>query len=529
MSAGPVLAPANRAPHIVMVVDNDVVADARVRKEAESLAAAGYRVTVVGTADEGLAAEERVGDARVVRVPVPRTVLEEMWDRRMRRRQRRLPLVGYRSRRAYQAARLRIQARRCDVEASAGRALARREAGPLGTVRFQLSALGRALNTAGLGAREVIIRGRGIFRQGMNRAARTAWQAWDGFVSRHETGARWRRVNPGLDDFEIAYGPIIDGLEPDVVHAHDVFSIGVGARAVARARLDGRRVAFVYDAHEYVPGLPKHASRAPRYAAAIESLEREYVRDADRIVTVSPVIAEAIKAHYGLDRMPAVVLNAPVTGAARGAGDSPAPSVRSAAGLDQGVPLLVYSGGLKRVRGIDIAVQAMEYLPGVHLAIVCVPHSRVTLAGELRAEAERRGVADRVHFLDPVPADEVVAFLASADVGVHPLLGVFPNHEMALPNKLFEYLHAGLAIVVTDLKELGRFVRRHGLGETFRSGDPADLAANVEKVLANPQPYRRAASDPELRAEYSWEHQAEELVAVYDDLLATYGAARGRA
>ena len=108
-------------------------------------------------------------------------------------------------------------------------------------------------------------------------------------------------------------------------------------------------------------------------------------------------------------------------------------------------------------------------------------------------------MADRVHFLDPVSADEVVAFLASADVGVHPLLGGFPNHEMALPNKLFEYLHAGLAIVVTDLKELGRFVRRHELGETFRSGDPADLAANVEKVLANPQPYRRAASDPELR------------------------------
>jgi hypothetical protein len=47
------------------------------------------------------------------------------------------------------------------------------------------------------------------------------------------------------------------------------------------------------------------------------------------------------------------------------------------------------------VRGIDIAVEAMEYLPGVHLAVVCVPHSGATLAGELRAEAERRGVADR--------------------------------------------------------------------------------------------------------------------------------------
>lgn len=57
---------------------------------------------------------------------------------------------------------------------------------------------------------------------------------------------------------------------------------------MSRARLVGRKVAFVYDAHEFVPGLPKHASRCPRYAAAVESLEREYVHDADRIVTVSP-------------------------------------------------------------------------------------------------------------------------------------------------------------------------------------------------------------------------------------------------
>jgi glycosyltransferase involved in cell wall biosynthesis len=520
---------AKRASHIVMVVDNEVVADTRVRKEAASLADVGYRVTVLGNRGEGTPEEEWINDARIVRVPVPRTVLDEVWDQRQHRRQRRIPLVGYRSRRAYQAARLRLEARRRDVDAKAGRALARREAGHLTGMGFVLGAFGRRLRLASLGATEVTVRGRGLMRHRMNRAAARVWQGWDGFLSRREIGARWRRVNPGLDDFEIAYGPIIDGLEPDVVHAHDVFSIGVGARAVARARLAGRRIAFVYDAHEYVPGLPKHTSRAPRYAAAIESLEREYVRDADRIVTVSPVIAEAIKAHYGLDRVPAVVLNAPVTGAASGVVDSSAPSVRSAAGLDRGVPLLVYSGGLKRVRGIDIAVQAMEYLPAVHLAIVCVPHSRVTLASELRAEAERRGVADRVHFLDPVPADEVVAFLASADVGVHPLLGGFPNHEMALPNKLFEYLHAGLAIVVTDLKELGRFVRGHGLGETFRSGDPADLAANVEKVLANLQHYRRAASDPELRTEYSWEHQAEELVAVYDDLLSTYGAARATA
>jgi glycosyltransferase involved in cell wall biosynthesis len=505
-----------------MVVDNDVVADTRVRKEAASLAGAGYRVTVIGKGGDGLPAEERIGDARLVRVPVPRTVLDELWDQRKRRRQRRIPLVGYRSRRAYQAARLRLEARRRDVEAEAGRALARREAGRLTGAGYELGVFGRRLRLVGLGAWEITVRGRGLIRHRMNLAAARVWQRWDGLLSRRERGARWRRVNPGLDDFEVAYGPVIDRLEPDAIHAQDVFSIGIGARAVSRARLAGRKIGFVYDAHEFVPGLPRHESRSPRYAAAVESLEREYVHDADRIVTVSPVIADAIKSHYGLDRRPVVVLNAPLTGDDRRSTGS----VRSAAGVEPDVALLVYSGGLKRVRGIDIAIQAMRQLPGVHLAVVCVPNVGAPMVNELMRLAEQNGVVDRVHFVDPVPSDEVVGFLATADIGLHPLLAGIPNHEMAMPNKLFEYLHAGLPMVTTDLQELGRFVRLHGLGETFMSGDPTHLAKSVQKVLADPHPYRRAASDPALLAEYSWEHQAEALVTAYDDLLGTQDTPR---
>ena len=65
-----------------MVVDNDVVADTRVRKEAASLADAGYRVTVLGKGEDGLPEEEWVNNARIVRAPVPRTVLDELWDQR---------------------------------------------------------------------------------------------------------------------------------------------------------------------------------------------------------------------------------------------------------------------------------------------------------------------------------------------------------------------------------------------------------------------------------------------------------------
>jgi glycosyltransferase involved in cell wall biosynthesis len=500
-----------------MVVDNDVVIDSRVRKEATSLAGSGYRVTVVGLAGTELPSEERVGDALILRVEVPRVILEEKWDQRKRRRQRRIPLVGYRSRAAYDVARLRIRARRRDVEADAGRALARYEAGELAGFGFRLGAAGRTLRSGGLGTREVVVRARGVMRHRMNRAAGSLWTAWDGLVASQVTAALWRRFTPGMDDFEIAYGPVIDRLEPDVVHAQDVFSIGLAARATARARLAGRAVPLVYDAHEFVPGLARHAGRTPRYAAAIESLEREYIRDAALVLTVGAAVADAIASHYRLDRTPTVVLNTPVLGAAT----RPGPRVRDAAGVDEATALLVYSGGLKQVRGVDVTIRALNHLPSAHLAVVCVPDARTPLVGELRTLAAGEGVAGRVHFVDPVPSDDVVSFLESADVGIQPMLGGIVNHELALPNKLFEYLHAGLPTVVTDLRELGRFVREHGLGETFRSGDPADLAASVEKVLANPEPYRRAAAEPALRAEYSWERQAEALVTAYEELLGT--------
>lgn len=505
-----------RSWHVVMIADNSVVNDTRVRKEAIALTTAGYRVTVIGKAEDGLASEEDLGGAVILRVPVTPAVLEELWDRRMRRRQRRIPLVGYRSRRAYDVARRRIEARRSDVLAAGGRGSTGQEAGLL-TRRRWFGAVGRRLRLTQLAVKELVVRGRGVSRHRMNRAFGAFWQAWDSMISNRERGARWRRVLPWLDDFEVGYGPVIDDLNPDVIHAHDVLSIGVGARAVARARMSGRSVFFVYDAHEFVPGLPKNANRSPRYAAAIEDLEREYIYDADRIVTVSPAIAEAIQSHYGLKRRPTTVLNAPLL-AERQEGSPDYSGVRAVAGVPRETPLLVYSGGLKKVRGIHVAIRALVHLRGVHLAVVCVPHSKAALVEEMKTHADECGVADRVHFLDPVPSNQVVEFLSSADIGVHPMLGGIANHEMALPNKLFEYLHAGLPMVVTDLRVLGAFVRQHGLGETFPSGDPVGLAAGIEKVLADPEPYRTAARDPALRAEYRWQRQAEALVGVYADL-----------
>ena len=137
------------------------------------------------------------------------------------------------------------------------------------------------------------------------------------------------------------------------------------------------------------------------------------------------------------------------------------------------------------------------------------------MEARLREIAVRVGAADRLHFVPPVPSHEVPSYLSQADVAVSPILGDSVSYDEALPNKLFEFLHAGLPMVVSDCRAVAQFVTDHGLGAVFRAGDPADLARALREVLADP-PH---PDTTELRRTYSWQGQEPHLIAVYDELV----------
>jgi glycosyltransferase involved in cell wall biosynthesis len=114
-----------------------------------------------------------------------------------------------------------------------------------------------------------------------------------------------------------------------------------------------------------------------------------------------------------------------------------------------------------------------------------------------------------------VPSVTVPSYLSQADVAVSPILPISASYDLALPNKLFEFLHAGLPIAVSDCKAMAAFVAEHGLGRSFRAGDAADLAASVRAILADPPRPDTSA----LRREFSWQAQETRLVAAYADLV----------
>jgi glycogen synthase len=306
-----------------------------------------------------------------------------------------------------------------------------------------------------------------------------------------------------LARYEAAWWPLVRRLRPDIVHACDVSGLSTASRA-------GRRGArWIYDAHE-----PKRHGGEEGWDAARRRQVAEHASHADAVIATTAPLAEVLVSDLALPRAPALVHNTP----SLRAGPAPRPGLREAAGVSADDPLLVYTGVLTRHRRLDVVVEAMTMLAEVRLALVV--GSGDPLTRELLARAAELGVSERVHVIAKVPPESVVPFVAEADVGVFPLAR-YPGGDMALPNKLFEYLHAGLPMVVSDSPAMADFVRRYGLGESVPVDDAPGWAQAIERALAPPF-YRERVSDWEaLKKEWCWERQAERLVGVYRELLSS--------
>ncbi|MEW2384541.1 glycosyltransferase family 4 protein [Micromonospora sp. NPDC047707] len=483
-----------------MLVDNGVRGDSRVQKTARSAAAAGWEVILLGRSPSGLSETWRLGDAEVRLLPVPATLAKHRHE--YRRRWLRAPLAyppgGLAAHRQQW-----VRAWRAD--------LGLRAAGSGSTTRLRAEEF-----AAGLLERWVDFRA-----AQRKRAPRTLHGPWDraytAFWQRLMGDRAWRRLAPGLWDWELAFGPVVDRLAPDLIHANDFRMLGVGARAKIRARARQREIKLVWDAHEFLPGVRPVAHNA-RWLPAHAAHEREYAPCADAVLTVSDSLAELLRDTHGLPELPTVVLNAPEAYPEPAASDdAPGPDVRALCGVPPEVPLLVYSGAAAEQRGLGTMVEALPLLDGAHAVFVVNRPTGPYVQG-LVARAAELGVANRVHVLPYVAHWQVVPFLAAADVGVIPIHH-WPNHEIALITKFFEYSHARLPMVVSDVRTMAATVRSTGQGEVFRAEDVDDYARAVRLVLADPGRYRAAYQRPGLLSSWTWEAQAEILDELYARLL----------
>jgi len=291
--------------------------------------------------------------------------------------------------------------------------------------------------------------------------------------------------------------------DAQVYHFHDPELIPVGVML----KLKGKKV--VYDVHEDVPKQiltkPWIPSFLRRIVAKCASLfENIGSRFFDGVVAATPTIV----GHFPGGKS-VVVQNFPLLNELV-APDAMPYSHRPAN--------IAYVGGISTIRGIREMVKAMELLSEELGA-------RLYLAGafspvELHNDICRMPGWEKVEFLGWQTREEVGALLGYVRMGLV-LLHPTPNYYDALPVKLFEYMSAGIPVVVSDFPLWRQIVEGAGCGLVANPLDPPAIADAIEWLLTHPEEAEEMGrrGQEAVRNFYNWDNEARVLLNFYERLL----------
>ena len=196
-------------------------------------------------------------------------------------------------------------------------------------------------------------------------------------------------------------------------------------------------------------------------------------------------------------------------------GDEQGVDLRAKLGLSPEAPLALYVGGVMTGRGIEQAIMALSHLPALQLAALGPREDKA--ASDLAKLAQSLCVHERLHFVDPVPPEQLRDIIANADMSLILIQNTCLSYRYCFPNKLLLSLLAGLPVVASRLVELERIVDMTGAGLVVDETDPKAIAEAIADILARPDQYRPdAAIIRSLKSSHGWQAQKQRLLVSYE-------------
>jgi len=291
--------------------------------------------------------------------------------------------------------------------------------------------------------------------------------------------------------------------KPDIIHAHDLDTLRLAVRANKYIRTK-----VIYDAHEFE--RDRNDRPYPAQKKQIIAEESKYIKEVNEVITVSPGIATRLRELYSIKK-PKVIYNSPRIN------PDATQTIRQTLGLDDNTPLGVYVGLIREDRCLDRVAQALAFLPKWHWAFL--GPTQQGFDNKLKQIATEAGLENRLHLLAPIADDEVVPFIADADIGIFVAEKICQSYAYALPNKIFEMSLAGLPLVVSDLPLIRKFCEDYKVGMVLTDPiTPERIATLVETVYADRKQFNDDAKRRMIQQDYSWAKQSQSLRAIYQNL-----------
>lgn len=261
---------------------------------------------------------------------------------------------------------------------------------------------------------------------------------------------------------------------------------------------------LIYDAHELE--TERNGLRGFRKKVA-KIVEKIFIKKVDLTIVVSENIANWYKDTYQIAR-PAVVMNVPFA-------QHPVKNdyYRENLGIKKEQVIFLYQGGLFRGRGIELILETFRLRDNDRAVVVFMGY------GLLEDEINKASIDSKnIYHVPAVAPDKVLEHTVAADVGIHMIHNTCLNHYYCMPNKLFEYSMANLAVIVSNMKEMAEFVKENNSGFVFEGSTPQELNLIIDSVLKKDlSQIKENARKAALKN--SWEHQEEKMLQAYRDLI----------
>jgi len=265
-----------------------------------------------------------------------------------------------------------------------------------------------------------------------------------------------------------------------------------------------KRIPIVYDSHEYFTATPELVDR-PKVQRIWKWIEKRIVPKLKSCITVNASIANLFEQEYHVPFR--VVRNIP-----RRREITRIPG-RAELGLPSDKKIILMQGsGINVQRGAEEAVEAMQYIDKVLLLIV----GGGDVLPVLKKMVSELSLQKKVKFVSRQTPANLAGYTANADLGLTIDKDTNINYRFSLPNKLFDYIYAGVPVLATPLVELKNIIQQYEIGDFIESHDPEHIALKIKTMLQDEHSmalYKK--NTRKAAAELNWDTERNVLIKIF--------------
>jgi len=273
-----------------------------------------------------------------------------------------------------------------------------------------------------------------------------------------------------------------------------------------------KQIPLAYDNHEYFTGMPELLKR-PRVRAVWKTIEKNIFPKLKYLYTDNDAKKKLFEDEYHV--LVRVVKNVPVY----------TPVVvqeENTINFPADKKILIYQGiGINIHRGTEELTEAMQYLDDSYVLYFVGSGDVIDV---LKDKVKQLHLEDKVIFTGKVPFQDLQQYTRKAHLGFTLDKPISDNYIYSLPNKLFDYVHAGIPVIAARLQEVEKMISKYEIGTFVESHDPKHIAEVIKTSFDTPGRLDTwKANLPIAAREVNWQNEEKVLLSIYKEIIDDMG------